>query len=198
MYVNIPCQNVAVENTGEVWHKEQAERIGEAVAARRKALGMTGQQLAARCADLGVPIHRTTITKIEKGRPRFDLGELIVLAAALNTSPVLLMYPGPFGRSVGILPGRSVTDIDAVQWFSALQWFAAVAAPTDDVSTARREWRAAAAEVVKWRHLQDLAMSRAAWIAKDPHRRDPETVESIAFYDKMIRDVQQQLGVDDG
>lgn len=83
---------------------------------------MTAQQLAQRCGELGVPIHRTTITKIENGRPRFDLGELVVLAEALNTAPLVLLYPGPYGDSadhqVEVLPGQKIPPQVAAAWFS--------------------------------------------------------------------------------
>jgi transcriptional regulator with XRE-family HTH domain len=112
------CKNVAVENAGDGWHARTAKRIGEAVARRRKYLGMTAQQLSERCAELQVPIHRTTITKIENGRPRFDLGELIVLSAALDVAPVALIYPHLPDGEVDRLPGDSATSAGASWWFT--------------------------------------------------------------------------------
>ncbi|WP_308207287.1 helix-turn-helix transcriptional regulator [Mycobacterium gordonae] len=118
------CNNVVVENirTGDEWQRDLAKRVGSAVADRRKELGMTAQQLAQRCGEIGLPIHRTTITKIENGRPRFDLGELMVLADALNTAPLVLLYPGPYGDSadlrVEVLPGQKVAPQVAAAWFS--------------------------------------------------------------------------------
>jgi len=79
---------------------------------------MTAQQLAERCKDFGVPIHRTTITKIENGRPRFDLGELLVLAGALNVAPVALLYPDLPDGEVERLPGSKVDSASAVRWFT--------------------------------------------------------------------------------
>jgi len=79
---------------------------------------MTAQQLAERCAELGVPIHRTTITKIENGRPRFDLGELIVLAAALDVAPVALIYPHLPDGEVERLPGDRGSSAAAVWAFT--------------------------------------------------------------------------------
>jgi len=107
-----------VENQGESWHRDTAKRIGEAIAARRKTLGITAQQLAERCKHLGVPIHRTTITKIENGRPRFDVGELLVLAVALDVPPVLLLFPGLPDGEVERLPGDRGTSEAALWWFT--------------------------------------------------------------------------------
>lgn len=111
---------MANEDDGAAWHRETAERIGKAVAARRKELGMTAQQLSERCRHLGAPIHRSTITKIENGRPRFDLGELIILASALVTSPVVLVYPGPYNEEIDGVPVHRESQFELAQWFSAL------------------------------------------------------------------------------
>jgi transcriptional regulator with XRE-family HTH domain len=105
-----------VENAGDVWHRALADRVGRAVLARRKAIGMTAQQVAARCEELRAPIHRTTITKIENGRARFDLGELIVLAAALRVSPLRLLFPNVL-ELVEILPDVTIEGTDALDWF---------------------------------------------------------------------------------
>ena len=101
-------------NIGDAWHAATSKRVGTAVAGHRKRLGMTAQQLAQRCAELGAPIHRTTITKIENGRPRFDLGELIVLAAALSTTPVTHAAIRPQGQENSVSKdGTSGTDTNS-------------------------------------------------------------------------------------
>ena len=114
------CKNVGVENTGDAWHRQTSKRVGEAVAKFRKDAGMTAQQLAERCKELGVPIHRTTITKIEGGRSRFDLGELLILAVALDVPPIVLLYPGLPDGEVEIIPGRVGTSWTAFQWAAGM------------------------------------------------------------------------------
>jgi transcriptional regulator with XRE-family HTH domain len=122
------CKDVGVENNGEdwrktlgeVWQKTTAKRIGEAVAKYRHDLGMTAQQLAERCRELGVPIHRTTITKIENGRSRFDLAELLILAAALDVPPIALIYPGLPDDMVAIVPGKVGTSWEAYMWATGM------------------------------------------------------------------------------
>lgn len=79
---------------------------------------MTAQQLAERCAEWGAPIHRTTITKIENGRPRFDLGELMVLAFALDTSPMMLVFPDLADGPIELMPGREAPSASGLLWFS--------------------------------------------------------------------------------
>lgn len=194
VHVNNSCQNVAVENTGEAWHRRQAKRIGEAVAERRKQLGMTGQQLAARCADLGVPIHRTTITKIEKGRPRFDLGELIVLAAALETSPVCLIYPDLDGDWVEVLPSGETSSFNAVQWFSAFEMLNTdvynVGGYEVDLAAIRR-WDAATNDLRMSRLLAEFEYERS-WVATREPLTDDDRAQ-MAFFDRQIRNLSDEL-----
>ncbi|MCH9668944.1 MAG: helix-turn-helix domain-containing protein [Actinomycetia bacterium] len=80
----------------KAWELDLAARLGQAVQTRRNALGLTAQQLAQRTADLGYPITRVAISKIEgnKRAGKVDVAELIVLAKALEMPPVLLLYPG--------------------------------------------------------------------------------------------------------
>jgi transcriptional regulator with XRE-family HTH domain len=110
------CENVGVENIGDAWHRATAERVGKAVARFRKDAHLTAQQLAERCKELGAPIHRTTITKIEGGRSRFDLGEWLILAAALNVPPVVLLYPDMPDGQVEIIPGETDASFVALGW----------------------------------------------------------------------------------
>lgn len=43
--------------------------------------------------------------------------ELIVIAAALQTAPIMLLYPPPYNEDTEILPGKCVRKFDAVQDF---------------------------------------------------------------------------------
>lgn len=99
------------------WELDTAHRVGLAVAARRKALGLTAVQLAARTAELGYPVSRTAVTKIETNARagKLDVAELLVLAAALETPPGLLLYDGLVDAPVEYLPGHEATSIVAVK-----------------------------------------------------------------------------------
>jgi transcriptional regulator with XRE-family HTH domain len=186
-----------MENTGkgDDWHRALSARIGKAVADRRKALGMTAQRLSERCKELGAPIHRTTITKIENGRPRFDLGELLVLAAALNTSPLMLILSGPYNEKVELVPGREIVGFNAAQWISALEWLSALT--IHDGRTykhtaleARADWDASTGEIKLWRRLAELENSQSSVVLRGD-------LEQAALYDRMIQDIRRQLGLDD-
>jgi transcriptional regulator with XRE-family HTH domain len=101
------------------WPIEMTARIGERVARLRAEREMTVQALADRCAELGVPLGRVTLTKLEGGkRQAVTPAELTVLAAALGAAPIELLYPVGYEKQVEVLPGRMVDPLDAVRWFA--------------------------------------------------------------------------------
>lgn len=178
-------------NTGDDWHRALSKRVGEAVANRRKQLGMTAQQLATRCGELGVPIHRTTITKIENGRPRFDLGELVALAMALDTSPVSLVYPGPHQSMVDVVPKVEVTEYHAAEWFSGSLpiWTA------EDEKEARAmtsRWVSANDSLRLWRNAAEIERSRQRIVKRGDVAED---LEIVALIDKQVDRIIHMLGI---
>lgn len=160
---------------------------------------MTAQQLAAKCGELGVPIHRTTITKIENGRPRFDLGELIVLAAALNTSPVVLVYPGPYryGHHVELTPGLDVPEFYAAQWFSGLEYWRLLT--KDDADTAVVQDRKQQMESVRKLNLfREIDHAQKVQINLERRGEFEKDREQIDFYDKLIKRLYRDSGYEVG
>jgi transcriptional regulator with XRE-family HTH domain len=101
------------------WQKRMAGALGELVHFYRDQRGMSAQQLADRCAELGMPsISRTVITKLENGRREaVSTAELQVLAFALGVPAVLLLFPLGYEQAVEVLPGRLVDPWDAIDWF---------------------------------------------------------------------------------
>lgn len=101
--------------------KSRGYWFGWAVSRRRKALRLTASELSRRTAGLGFPITRSTIAKIESNlrSGKIDLAEILVLAAALDVPPVLLMFP-QFGTDGGamVIPGYTARENDAVRWLS--------------------------------------------------------------------------------
>jgi len=96
---------------------------------RRLRRTRTAQWLADRTKELGYPLTRTVISDLEVGRRRYvTVPELIVIARALDTAPVALLYPYPYidGDKIQVLPApegeepRLLPKIDAVQWFSGV------------------------------------------------------------------------------
>jgi transcriptional regulator with XRE-family HTH domain len=108
-----------IDEGARAWELGLTARAGTAVRARRKTLKLTAVQLAERTKQLGYPITRVAITKIEGNTRAGKLGvaELVTLAEALEASPLELLYPGPPDRRIDYLPGRSASTLDASTWF---------------------------------------------------------------------------------
>ena len=87
------------------WAADQAATIGDEIKKLRG--GRSGQWLSDRTAELGYRVTRTTISELENHKRKYvTTVELMVLARALNTPPIALLYPRPLsGESIDILPG---------------------------------------------------------------------------------------------
>ena len=132
------------------WADEQALRVAKEV--RRLRGKRSAQWLADRTAELGHGISRATITDLELGRRRFvTTAEVAILARALNTAPIALLYPGEEEDWIEALPGVESEELWALQWFSGLlSGTSDVRAVSDDqpeyernlrvLRTARQRW----------------------------------------------------------
>lgn len=108
------------------WAEEQAHRV--ALEIRRLRGKRPVQWLADKTKELGSPVTRSVISDMELGRRRYvTTAELVILARALDTAPIALLYPAPYWDRIQALPTqdggepREVEKITAVQWFSGEQ-----------------------------------------------------------------------------
>jgi transcriptional regulator with XRE-family HTH domain len=95
--------------------------FGNAVSWRRKALNLTASELSRRTVDLGYPISRGAVAKIESNlrSGKVDVAEVLVLSAALDIPPALLLFPQFSTDGSGpVLPGVYAKEDDAVRWLS--------------------------------------------------------------------------------
>ena len=101
------------------WSSGLIRSIAIQVRRYRKERKLSARQLADRCAAIGFGIPRTVLADLENGR-RQSLGvaELLVLARALDVSPVDLVFPVGYGEQVRCSPGERVPVIDAVDWWA--------------------------------------------------------------------------------
>jgi transcriptional regulator with XRE-family HTH domain len=97
----------------------RAHWFAYAVKRRRTALRLTAAELSRRTADLGYPISRGAIAKIESEARsgKIDVAEVLVLAKALDAPPALLLFPsfatdGP----EELLPGYFARGEDTIRW----------------------------------------------------------------------------------
>jgi transcriptional regulator with XRE-family HTH domain len=85
---------------------------------------MSAQQLADRCAELGLPIARSVLANLESGRREtLSVAELLVLAKALEVAPILLLFPLGHQDTIEVVPGEQVPVPDAAMWFTGeMSW----------------------------------------------------------------------------
>lgn len=107
------------------WNQRIAQRVGKEVArARARSVDVSGRRLSAqtladRCAELGHPLDRSVIAKLEKGiRQTVSVADLLVLAKALDLPPLALVFPVGYEEEVEVLPGRVEHPVTGLRWAS--------------------------------------------------------------------------------
>jgi transcriptional regulator with XRE-family HTH domain len=108
----------SIDPDGKAWQLELSARVGKAVKMRRNALKLTAQQLAQRTVEIGYPVTRVTISKIESNvrAGKFDVAEWLVLAQALEIPPALLLFPDYPDGPVKGLPDKEGRSVAGVWW----------------------------------------------------------------------------------
>lgn len=98
------------------WAEEQALRVAKEV--RRLRGSRSAQWVANRTKEWGHEVTRSVIADLENGRRRYvTTAELVVLAAALDTAPIALLFPAPLDEEVWTLPRLGMTRFMAAEEF---------------------------------------------------------------------------------
>ncbi|MFE9402203.1 helix-turn-helix domain-containing protein [Streptomyces sp. NPDC006530] len=134
------------------WADQVMATVAAEVRRRRKELGWSAQDLADKCEEIGHPIPRNVIANMESGRrSTLPLVDVMVLAEALNTPPICLIYPVGYIDDVQRLPlQHSTSTLDALSWFTGenvklgadndmLRYFRAHQAAEEQLRNARRD-----------------------------------------------------------
>lgn len=102
------------------WADQVMATVAHEVRRRRKELRWSAQDLADQCTEIGYPIPRNVIANMESGRrSTIPLVEVMVLAKALRTYPICLLYPVGYVERVQRLPLQdSEPTWDAMHWFT--------------------------------------------------------------------------------
>src|SRR5690349_17710062 len=102
------------------WVDQVMSTVAAEVRRRRKELGWSAKELADKCEEIGHLIPRNVIANMESGRrSNLPLVDVMVLAEALNTPPVCLLYPVGYVEDVQRLPLQDSTSaLDALRWFT--------------------------------------------------------------------------------
>lgn len=100
------------------WQARLTRIIAGEVRRYRLLREMSAQDLADRCEELGLSIPRPVLSNLENGRrDSITVAELLVLAAALEISPMMLAIPLGRQEEMEVLPGRSASPWDAGEWW---------------------------------------------------------------------------------
>jgi transcriptional regulator with XRE-family HTH domain len=105
------------------WTDRIRANVAGEVRRRRKELGWSAQELAERCEQLGHPIPRNVIANMESGRrANLPLVDVMVLAGALNTYPVCLIFPVGYVEKTQELPLQDLVPTwDALRRFTGVE-----------------------------------------------------------------------------
>ncbi|BBY33377.1 hypothetical protein BST33_09960 [Mycolicibacter minnesotensis] len=152
----------------------------------REASGLSLHKLAARCAELEVPIHRVALSKIEAGERTPTIDEITVIAVALKTSPAMLIFGADLiDGPVELLPSlRTAAD-------HALQWFSGESPLTPDVHS---EYRQANYPIYLAQRLEDVKESLRYSIRsmKDELGRNDQHAQTFR---RMMIECQESLSM---
>lgn len=101
------------------WAEEQTSRVAREITRLRGK--RSAQWLSDQTNTLGYRVSRAVIADIENGRRRYvTLSELTVLAYALGTAPVALLFPPPYGEQIDLLPDHKTPKFSALQAFCGI------------------------------------------------------------------------------
>lgn len=102
-----------------------SEVLAHELSAVRQRKGWTQQQLADRLKEIGAPLDRVMVAKIEKGLRGVSVDEALALAVALGVSPLALLLPRTGAAKVRLAARSQVMSLIARDWIRGT-------APLDD------------------------------------------------------------------
>lgn len=187
----------------EDWAEDVTKRIADEI--KRLRGSRSGQWLSDRTAAMGHRVSRSTISEIETGRRKsITVSDLILLALALNTTPVALVYPGPYDERIQVVPKAKGTEIWAAQWFSGLIDGDTIGSLATDFETrsladdteARQEYKSKYDENLRRlrtaRQVWDLDGRRYALMAELRERKKELSGDEIAELRDAIADFKRR------
>lgn len=93
-----------------------SEVFGSQVRAVREAHGWSQRELVRRLANLGLDLDPATLNHIETGQQEMGLDEVLALGAALECSPLYLVFPTSRDTDVQIAPKIVVDAAVGRRW----------------------------------------------------------------------------------
>lgn len=107
------------DESAREWASERAALFGEAVGFWRNKMDLTMVELSNRTKEIGYPITRATIAKIESNQrnAKVDLAEVVTLATALEVAPTDLIFFGYPSNKFRVVPRSIMSSQWAAEWF---------------------------------------------------------------------------------
>lgn len=149
--------------------KRPSEVLADQLAAIRERRRWSQLELAERLTDLGVPMDRSTIAKLENASRRVTLDEALGLAAALGVSPASLFIPMTASTDVAIAPKLAIHPRVARMWVRGQQPLSKADARTFYGEVSDDEWVAMQQSGIQLLlgHVQVLV---DAWVDQDKNK----------------------------
>lgn len=109
------------DQAAKEWASSLAEEFGQAVKFWREKMELTAVELSNRTREIGYPITRATIAKIESNsrNSKVDVAEVLTLATALHVAPIDLIFPGLPARWHSATQRVQIPSEHAQEWFTA-------------------------------------------------------------------------------
>jgi hypothetical protein len=192
------------------WEETQAHRV--ALEIRRLRGKRSAQWLADKTKELGCAVTRTVISDLEVGRRRYvTLAELVVLALALDTAPVSLIYPAPYWDRIEPFPTPEGAEALEVSKLWSAQWFSGLSEAVDidvdgqmivmnltkamnydaNVKALKRARRAARLAELKHHKADDLKRARHYKETGERDVSDQEIADLVADIADLAREIDE-------
>ena len=126
----------SINMDAKIFENTLASWFALAVRNRRRALKLTASELSRRTDELGYKISRGAIAKIEAEvrSGKIDVAEVLVLSAALDIPPALMLFPNfSTDGTHRVLPNVTVRSEDAVRWVAGTISFPQQVGPGDSL-----------------------------------------------------------------
>lgn len=111
--------------TQDGWETKLSRLAGEQIQYMRKRAGLSAEELAKRCTEIGFPMKRHVIASLEnKRRSSVSMAEIIAIATVLQIPPLYLIYPiqDPARRVPGPPPLGTERAWMYHDWFRGYPW----------------------------------------------------------------------------
>jgi len=177
------------------WAALLTREIINEVKRQREARGWSAQRLSDECKRLGFDLSRSTIADLENGRrAHFSIPELLVLARAFGTAPLMLIFRVGAATETEVLPGQVRSPFGAAKWFTGEAPFPGAAEDDTYIAGITDDWNAATKNPLALYRAHDRAlaeemraieraamMDNSATAAKDNAQREAFTAAAAAL-----------------